>query len=205
MKPPSPRRPEVPSSSYQLLDNGDLESELFELHPVLVYAPELPDSPDLVPTDVEDESGLAAPMSNLRLSSPISSLNEPQECTGVLVHWTAGSVWDSYPYMQHSVRSLSWEPIGFNSNNKWLRLQSKQCSIILSGDELNSRCCRKCTAIPHSSEYRTFLNRATDAPDNTPYSFLTPKQIHAMLLKVTCKYRQLVLKVSNQDSTKVFV
>jgi hypothetical protein len=203
MKPPSPRMPEVPSSSHQLLNDSDSESEPFEFNPVLVYAPELLDSPDLVLTDVEDELGLAAPMSNLWSSLPISSLNEPQECTGVLVHWTAGSVWDSYPYMQHSVRSLSWEPIGFDGNNKWLRLQSKQCSVILLGDALNSRCCRKCTAIPHSSEYRTFLNCATDAPDNTLYSFLIPKQIHAMLLKVTHKYRQLVLKVSNQDSMKV--
>jgi hypothetical protein len=163
MKPPAPRMPEVPSSSYQLLDNGDSESEPFELHPALVYTPELPDSPDLAP---HDESGLAASMSNLRSSSLISDLNELQECTGVLVHWAAGSVWDSYPYMQHSVRSLSWKPIGFNGNNNWLRSQSKQCSIILSADALNSRCCRKCTAIPHSSEYRTFLNRTTDAPDN---------------------------------------
>jgi hypothetical protein len=176
---------------HQSNDN-DSVYELF-VYPM----PESPDSSDLVPTDVEDVSGLAVSMSNLRSSSPISDLNEAQECTGVLVHWTAGSVWDSYPYMQHGIRSLPWEPIGFDGNNKWLRLRSKHCSIILSADALNSRCCRKCTAVPHSSEYRTFVTRAMHAADNTPYSYLSQKQIHALLLRVTHKYRHIVLKVSN--------
>ena len=198
VKPPAPRMPKISSSSHQLLDGVDSEPGFYQL----VYrTPELPDSPDLVPTDIEDKLGLAAPMSNLRSSSPISDLNESHECTGVLVHWTAGSVWDSYPYMQHVVRALPWEPIGFDGNNKWHRLRSKECSIVLSTDVLNSLCCRKCAAIPHSSEYTAFLNCATNAPDNTPYSYLTPKQTHALLLKVTRKYRQLVLKVSNHYLT----
>jgi len=174
------------------------KSELF-----VYFMPESPDSPDLVPMDVEDESGLAASMSNLRSSSPISYLNEAHECTGVLVHWMAGSVWDSYLYMQHSIRTLPWKQISFDGNNKWLRLRSKDCSIILSAETLNSCCCRKCTAIPHSSAYRTLVTHATHASDNTPYLYLTQKQIHMLLLRVTHKYRQLVLKVSNYYSPEI--
>lgn len=82
-------------SSHQSLNDSDLKLELFDF---VYHAPELPDSPELVPTDVKDESRLAAPMSNLQSSSPISDISEAYECTGILVHWTTSSVWDSYSY-----------------------------------------------------------------------------------------------------------
>jgi len=127
---PAPSTSDILALWHQSNDN-DSVSELF------VYLMlESPDTSDLVPMDIEDVSGLAVSMTILQSSLPILDLNEVQECTGVLVHWTAGSVWDSYPYMQHSIRSLPWEPIGFDGNNKWLHLHSKHCSIILLADAL---------------------------------------------------------------------
>jgi hypothetical protein len=197
---------EVLPSLHQTLTSFNDDSTISEmsvLHTGLCLATAA--SPDLLAVDNDNVSELAASLGNLRSSWPIQDLDEAWECTGTLVQWTPGSVWDTYPYHQHGIRSLSWEPIGFDGNNKWLRLRSRNCCIILSADALSSLCCRECTAIPHSSEYRTFVNRATHAADNTPYSFLTQKQIHRLLLKVTGQYRQLVMKVSNCYSLTISV
>jgi hypothetical protein len=113
----------------------------------------------------------------------------------VLVKWTAGSVWDTYPYHQHGIWNLPWEPIGFEGNDNWLRLRSKYCCIALAHSEINHLCCHKCAAIPSSPAFQKFVGRATDAAEHTPYSYLTQRQLHKLLLKVTLKYRELALKV----------
>ena len=53
--------------------------------------------------DEDKLSDLAASMADLQFSSPIPDIGSSQECTGVLIEWTAGSVWDSYPYGQKIV------------------------------------------------------------------------------------------------------
>ena len=121
--------------------------------------------------------------------------SDPLACTGVLVEWTAGSVWDTYPYHQHGIRKHLWEPIGFEGNDSWLRLRSKDCCIVLLHEEMNRLCCRKCAAIPSSSEFRKFVGRATNTAEHTPYFYLTQRQLHSLLVKVTTKYRELSLKV----------
>lgn len=157
-------------------------------------------SPGHMPSTDEDYlSDLAMSMADLRSSSespsPTPRIDSMQECTGVLVEWTAGSVWDTYPYHQHGIRSHPWEPIGFEGNDSWLRLRSKDCCIVLLHKEMNRLCCRKCAAIPSSSEFRKFVGRATNAAEHTPYFFLTQRQLHSLLVKVTTKYRELALKV----------
>jgi hypothetical protein len=156
--------------------------------------------PVMPSTDEELEElsdlSLSIMMADLRSSSPAPEIDSMQAaCTGVLVEWTAGSVWDTYPYHQHGIRSHPWEPIGFEGNDSWLRLRSKDCCIVLLHNERNRLCCRKCAAIPSSSEFRKFVGRATNAAEHTPYFFLTQRQLHSLLVKVTTKYRELALKV----------
>ena len=50
-------------------------------------------SPRLPSMDEDELSDLAASMADLRSSSPIPDIGSSQKCTGVLVEWTAGSVW----------------------------------------------------------------------------------------------------------------
>jgi hypothetical protein len=163
-----------------------------------LYQPSETSEPQCLPSidsDDDDVSTLAVSLADLRSSSPAPDIDSARECTGVLVEWTAGSVWDTYPYHQHGVRNLPWEPIGFEGNDSWLRLRSKDCCVILLHTEINRLCCHKCAAIPSSSAFRKFVGRATNAAEHTPYSYLTQRQLHSLLVKVTSKYRELTLKV----------
>ncbi|KAJ6618015.1 hypothetical protein B0H10DRAFT_1947987 [Mycena sp. CBHHK59/15] len=47
--------------------------------------------------------------------SPRTTVADPIPCPGISIEWTPGSIWDSYPYLQHSYRDVGWEPIGFES------------------------------------------------------------------------------------------
>lgn len=127
-------------------------------------------------------------------------LNQTNECTGVLVEWSAGSVWDTYPYHQHGTQDLAWEPIGFTESDKWLRIRSKSCRVILAGDsELNSRCCSECAKVPHSAAFTKFRKRAVDASEHTPWLYLTYQQLHAVLVKLSSQYKALRLKHRNLE------
>lgn len=113
--------------------------------------------------------------SDLHLDNPHSSSDsdsdecDENECTGVLVEWMAGSVWDTYPYHQHGTQNLAWYPMGFTDNDKWLHLCAKSCKVILTrDDELNRRCCSECAKVPHSAAFITFRQRAVDASEHTP-------------------------------------
>ena len=63
--------------------------------------------------------------------------NSANECTGILVKWRPGSVWDTYPYQQHEVQFLSLRgdrgypymffleplPVPVNTVPVWLRVR----------------------------------------------------------------------------------
>lgn len=58
-------------------------------------------------------------------------------CTGQIIEWKAGSVWDTYAYQQHDDDTIGWAPIGYEGPG-WIRLQSKACNIFLkSAIEMN--------------------------------------------------------------------
>lgn len=125
--------------------------------------------------------------------SPISATNKPQTCPGIIAKWEAGSIWDTYPYHQHGMRKLDWEPIGFDGNNQWIRLRSTYCALELP--EGNVLCCQRCGAIQTSANFLKFQSQAAFAPDHTPHAFLNQRQLQAVLSKVVTKYKELSLKV----------
>jgi hypothetical protein len=132
------------------------------------------------------------------LHDSFERLLELPECTGVLVQWKPGLVWDSYPYQQHIKKSLSWEPIGFESDN-WLGLRSTKCKLVLKDDVLQTHTCHACQNIPNSTSFTKFMKRAIDAPSHTPWQYLNHKQIYGHLTKTTKDYRQLKLKVMKMN------
>ncbi|KAH9923817.1 uncharacterized protein B0H18DRAFT_934574 [Fomitopsis serialis] len=122
-------------------------------------------------SESDEESGSSASDSH---SSP--SPKHPK-CRGILVHWTPGSVWDTYPFHRHESRTFPWELVGIENTN-WLRLRSTDCRRY--AHTRNTTQCDPCEKIPRLSEYINFVNRADgDAPKNTPYLYLTHKQLIA--------------------------
>ncbi|KAI1781848.1 hypothetical protein LXA43DRAFT_958147 [Ganoderma leucocontextum] len=109
-----------------------------------------------------------------------------QECAGIRVHWTAGSVWDTYPYHAHEHQTYPWEPIGIE-NREWLRLRSTECMQHVTPPEL---ICEPCRKIPQSAKFKTFLSRATDAPEETAWLLLSQKQLLRRCTKLMSKFRR---------------
>ena len=126
-------------------------------------------------------------------SAPGSPSPMRQECEGVLVHWAPGSVWDTYPFHRHEAHTLGWELVGIR-NDSWLQFRAVNCPryILRRGDVR----CSACDAIPRSKDYLKFVNRANgEAPETTPYSYLTYKQLRAVTVKLSTRVRRLELKV----------
>jgi hypothetical protein len=102
-----------------------------------------------------------------------------QECPGVLVSWTPGSVWDTYPYQLHAYRSLGWEPVSFLKATNQLRLRADGCTNMCSIDD---QPCGQCSSLLNSVKYTTFLNRAHNVLNYTNWNYLS-----ALQLKQLCK------------------
>jgi hypothetical protein len=80
-----------------------------------------------------------------------------KECPGIFVDWTPGDIWGSYPYHQHKVRVVGWQPVGFDSDSNKIQPRSDKCEEkIESYDEL----CPKIFVIPWSLEFKHFMERA---------------------------------------------
>ena len=117
-------------------------------------------------------------------------------CTGQLVQWLAGSVWDTYAYQQHDEDVIGWTPIGYENGN-WIRLQSKSCNIFLESlDELNRRSCSECFNLLNSKALLEFMDRAgKDSVTHMPWKYLNTKQLKNMLLASRMKLKLVHLKV----------
>lgn len=137
-------------------------------------------------SDTSDDVGLDSP-------TPM-----PSDCQGILVHWTPGSVWETYPFHRHQTHTLGWELVAIK-NGSWLQFRAVQCSRYVENQgEVR---CSACDRIPHTKEYIKFVERADgDAPETTPYPYLTHKQLHAVTVKLAARVRRLELQVSIQFS-----
>ena len=89
-------------------------------------------------------------------------------CTGQLVFWKPGSIWDNYAYEQHADSTLGWKPIGIE-NSEWIRVQSTECTTYLTTpEEANHRACIKCQKVTQLPSFRKCVDRATgNAPAHT--------------------------------------
>lgn len=148
--------------------------------------------PSSPPTEWES-SGSESP--ETRIDDNLETIPD-NVCTGQLIQWLAGSVWDTYAYQLHDDNVIGWMPIGYEDGN-WIRLQSKFCSIFLqSPDELNCRSCSECFDLLNSKALLEFMDRAgKDTVAHMPWMYLNTKQLKNMLLASRKKLKLMQLKV----------
>ena len=117
-------------------------------------------------------------------------------CTGQLVFWKPGSIWDNYAYEQHADDTLGWKPIGIE-NAEWIRVQSTECTTYLkTPDEVNRRACIKCQKVTQLASFRKCVDRATgNAPAHMPYKYLTAYQMRHLLVTTRKQNDAMKLKV----------
>lgn len=148
---------------------------------------ELGDGEDSESAEEIEIGDLCASMAEMHSDVPPGS----RECPGVAVEWKAGSVWSTYPYHRHASNDYPWEPVAIE-NDKWLRIRSDDCLRTLSSTE---SVCRSCAGIPASKAFRTMVERAHFAPPHAPWSTLTQRQMHMLLVRIVAQHRQLRLQV----------
>jgi hypothetical protein len=117
-------------------------------------------------------------------------------CTGQLVKWEAGSIWDTYAYPQHDDDAIGWMPIGYEGGN-YIRLQSKSCDIFLHSDiELNRRTCNSCFKLLNSRQLVDFMERSKkDTVPHAPWKYLNARQLKNMVIASRKKANLMKLKV----------
>jgi hypothetical protein len=139
-----------------------------------------------------------------KLSPMLPLLSEQEKCLASLIQWKPGSVWISYPYQQHDVQTLPWEPVGFEGNNR-LHLRSTKCkSILKSQKELNEHVCSYCRGIESSAAFARFVDRAISPAKHTPWQYLSHKHLLQLLAKATAEVKMLKLKVCSNTCTNTF-
>ncbi|KAJ7023838.1 hypothetical protein C8F04DRAFT_969797 [Mycena alexandri] len=73
--------------------------------------------------------------------------------------WTPGSHWMTYPYLQHGVGTVGWEPISFGVDNT-MQFRSDGCHNKIPPS--STAPCTPCAALPSSSKFTKFMDRATE-------------------------------------------
>ncbi|KAJ7752335.1 hypothetical protein B0H16DRAFT_1459931 [Mycena metata] len=118
--------------------------------------------------------GLAA----LLNASPVLELEVKEQptvkpCPGVSIPWTPGSHWMTYPYLQHGVSTVGWEPIAFGTDNT-IQFRADTCRQTIL-DTSNAPCIA-CQVLPSSSKFRQFVDRAVESVPHTPWQYLSAEQ-----------------------------
>ena len=119
-----------------------------------------------------------------------------KKCPGVLIVWTAGSVWDSYPFHRHGSDGFPWEVIGFHEDANELQLKSLSCRQKISESD---HTCLECLKLPLSAPFRKFVDMNSQEARvlHTSYEYLNHRQLIAVLRNMVTQKEQLRMKVSN--------
>lgn len=122
----------------------------------------------------------------------VTTAGQPsRNCPGVGIEWTPGSHWMTYPFLQHGVRALAWEPVGFAPGNT-IFFHSENCqSQTNRGDP-----CYKCQLLPGSLEFQHFVSQAKEHLPHTPWAYLTAQQQLAEMARMAQKCLELTTKVN---------
>jgi hypothetical protein len=97
--------------------------------------------------------GYLEPVQSLSLTTPPRHVR----CPGIGLEWTPGNYWMTYPFLQHGVRILAWEPVGFAPGNI-LFFRSTRCL----GEVKRDGPCEKCQILPSSSAFQNFIDQAKE-------------------------------------------
>ncbi|KAF8155859.1 hypothetical protein B0H34DRAFT_675971 [Crassisporium funariophilum] len=116
-------------------------------------------------------------------------------CTGQLIQWLPGSVWDLYAYHQHTNDSLPWTLISVEDPD-WIQIRAKRCNFLLHTElERNWHAYVPCQKLANSSEFKRFMSNASkDLKQFTPIRYLNQRQLRQMYLSTHKKFNDLKLK-----------
>ncbi|KAJ7279506.1 hypothetical protein C8J57DRAFT_1175396 [Mycena rebaudengoi] len=117
-----------------------------------------------------------------------------QPCPGVSIQWTPGSHWMTYPYLQHGVRDVGWEPISFGQDNT-IQFRAETCHGHISSG--SHEACIPCRVLPSSSKFQMFMMRATEALPSTPWEYLNAEQQLKLMKGMAKTSKELRTKASN--------
>jgi hypothetical protein len=93
-------------------------------------------------------------------------------CPGIVVNWTLGSVWDSYPYQVHATCSLGWQPIAFSELTNSITISARSC---LGESVQDSIACKSCATLPSSGKFRDFVDQAVNISNFAHWEYLSAK------------------------------
>lgn len=116
-------------------------------------------------------------------------------CPGVLIHWDAGSIWETYPYAFHTTKASGWVPISYGENENSIQLRSNKCKHPVGGS--SGHTCIACQTLRYSHEFRTFVEHATEAKPKTPWDYLSHKQQRQLMKKMRAQLVQLRTQLAN--------
>ncbi|PPQ85714.1 hypothetical protein CVT24_001646 [Panaeolus cyanescens] len=130
-------------------------------------------------------------------------ISEEDACTGQLIYWSPpGPLWDSYCLQQHIDSTVPWVLIGIEvNNNKWIRVMSKDCKVMLSTPkEKNTRTCSECAAIRHCDKLVQSMERATSSPSiGMQWERLNSRQMIRVMSRLKSQNERLRLKLLNKE------
>jgi hypothetical protein len=119
-------------------------------------------------------------------------------CTGQLIKWESGSVWETYAYPHHDDDAIGWTPIGYEGGN-YIRLQSKGCKVFLESPvEYNQRSCDNCFGLLNSRQLMDFIERSKkDIVPHAPWKYLNSRQLKNMVVASRKRAAGFKLKVNS--------
>ncbi|KAJ7243487.1 hypothetical protein C8J57DRAFT_1556735 [Mycena rebaudengoi] len=120
-----------------------------------------------------------------------------KDCPGVSIPWTPGSHWMTYPYLQHGVHSVGWEPISFGEGNT-IQFHAGDC-----GGHIPTGPCISCCLLPSSSKFRKFMARAAEALPHTPWEYLSAEQQLKLMKSMAQSTKDLRTQASNVSQRKI--
>ncbi|KAF8153087.1 hypothetical protein B0H34DRAFT_677283 [Crassisporium funariophilum] len=122
-------------------------------------------------------------------------------CTGQLIQWLPGSVWDLYAYHRHTDNSLPWTLISVEDPD-WIRIPAKRCNFLLHTElEQNRRACVPCQKLAIHSN-KMYLSTHKKFNDLKLKSLNSARRIKSLRKRVT-EGQQLVMLMSKHKIASV--
>lgn len=118
------------------------------------------------------------------------------ECSGVEIVWSPGSIWDTYPYHQHSSRVMQWTISGVDEARNLLIIRPVTCKGRLSSMN-EAMACSACMAIPASQRFKDLESRAAqeDPHHHTVDAYLNARQLQRIMQSQRAMIRSLRTQV----------
>jgi hypothetical protein len=99
-------------------------------------------------------------------------------CPGLIIEWSAGSQWDTYPYQVHANCSLGWEPIAFSKATNTITICADTCCGTSPESDTP---CQHCGDLPSTTKFQNFVTCAVDISEYAHWEYLNLRQLMAAM------------------------